>query len=430
MTAPTDPIIICPKCKTEIPLTESLAAPLVAAARAEYQTQLARKDAEVARHEQTLRKREAALAEASRTIDQRVADEVNNHLKLERENIAAEEARRARLASASEIQSKDRELSGLKDILAEREQKLLEAQTAQAEALKRQRELDDRTRELEITVQKRVQEGLAEVRGRAEKDAEETQRLKLAERDLKIASMQRTIEELQRKATQGSQQLQGEAQELVLESLLRAHFPQDTVEPVPKGEHGGDTLHRVLTQNGVIAGTILWESKRTKNWSNAWLPKLRDDQRAAKAEISVLISQALPQGVESFEFIDSVWVAHPRLIVPLATILRNSLVELSAVRITNDGQQTKAEMIYQYFTGERFRRRVEVILEAFSTMQDDLAKERKAIEKHWAKRAEQLDRVMGATAAMYGDLQGIAGKSIKEIEGLEWKALAGGAEPE
>ena len=45
--------------------------------------------------------------------------------------------------------------------------------------------------------------------------------------------------------------------------------------------------------------------------------------------------------------------------------------------------------------------------------------------KHWAKREEQTDRVLQATVGMYGDLQGIAGKTLQEIEGLELKALDG-----
>ena len=163
----------------------------------------------------------------------------------------------------------------------------------------------------------------------------------------------------------------------------------------------------------------MWEFKRTKNWSDAWLAKLRDDQRTAKAEIAVIVSQVLPKGVETFELVEGVWVTHPRAALPVAMILRQSLLELALARQVSEGQQTKTEMVYQYLTGPRFRQRVEAIVEAFSTMQEDLDKERKAIMKQWAKRAEQIERVMGATVGMYGDLQGIAGKSLQEIEGLE-----------
>lgn len=430
MTTTAEPTITCPNCKAEIPLTESIAAPLLEATRKQYERKLSLKDKEIEQREETLREKEKKVADKSRKLDQQVADQVAEQLKTERARIAVEEAKKAKLVSASEIEAKNREVEGIKQVLAENTRKLTEAQKAQADFLKKQRELDDEKRELDLTVEKRVQENLNEVRTQAKRDAEEGERLKVAERDQKIASMQRTIEELQRKAEQGSQQLQGEVQELELESLLRAKFPHDTIDPVPKGEFGGDTLQRVVSQAGVLAGTILWECKRTKNWAVGWLPKLREDQRTAKADISVLISQTLPESVETFDVIDGVWVAHPRFIVPVATILRNTLLEVSTARLINEGQQTKAEMVYQYLTGPRFRQRVEAIVEAFSSMQDDLDKERKAIMKQWAKRSEQIERVMGATVGMYGDLQGIAGKSIQEIEGLELKALGTGDELE
>ncbi|GMT41502.1 MAG: hypothetical protein IEMM0001_2237 [bacterium] len=278
---------------------------------------------------------------------------------------------------------------------------------------------------MDLTIEKRVQEGLTATREQAKKEAEEGLKLKVAEKDQTIASMQKKIEELKHRAEQGSQQLQGEVQELELEDLLRSKFPFDTIEPVPKGEFGGDVVQRVIGANGQHSGTILWESKRTRNWSDTWLPKLRKDQRSAKAEIAIIISQALPKDVETFETIDGVWVTHPRATLPVATILRQSLIEVALARQANEGQQTKTEMVYQYLTGPRFRQRVEAIVEAFSTMQDDLDKERKAIMKQWAKREVQIERVMQATVGMYGDLQGIAGKTLQEIEGLSLAAIEG-----
>lgn len=245
----------------------------------------------------------------------------------------------------------------------------------------------------------------------------------MLEKEQTIAAMQKQIEDLKRRAEQGSQQLQGEVQELELENLLRMKFPFDAIEPVPKGEFGGDVLHRVIGSGGQIGGTLLWEFKRTKNWSDAWLVKLRDDQRAAKAEVAVIVSHTLPKGVETFELIEGVWVTHPRAALPVAMILRQSLLEIALARQSSEGQQSKTEMVYQYLTGPRFRQRVEAIVEAFSTMQEDLDKERKAIMKQWAKREEQIERVMSATVGMYGDLQGIAGKSLQEIEGLNLEVL-------
>ena len=177
---------------------------------------------------------------------------------------------------------------------------------------------------------------------------------------------------------------------------------------------------------GQSCGTILWESKRTKNWSDGWLAKLRDDQRTAKAEIAVLVSQVLPKDVEAFDLVNGVWVIHPRVALPVAIMLRQSLIELAVARQSSEGQQTKTEMLYSYLTGPRFRLRVQAIVEAFSNMKEDLDKERKVITKQWAKRDEQIERVMQATVGMYGDMQGIAGKTLQEIEGLEMKALGDG----
>ena len=420
----TEPTITCPACKAEILLTESLAAPLIAATRKQFEQQLEQKDDEIAQREQNIREREKQIAEAKRNLDEQVADQVAAQLKMERARVIAEESRKAKLASAAELESRARELAELQEILKARDEKLAEAQKGQAEFIRKQRELDDARRELELTVEKRIQAGLDETRLKARQEAEEGMKLKVMEKEQTIAAMQKQIEELRRKAEQGSQQLQGEVQELELENLLKAKFPGDSIEPVAKGEYGGDILQRVHNMSGQRCGTILWEAKRTKNWSDGWLVKLREDQRAAKAEIAIIVSQVLPKEVESFELIDNIWVVHPRAALPVAMMLRHTLIEVASARLSSEGQQTKMELVYQYLTGPRFRHRVEGIVEAFSTMHEDLNKEKKAITKQWAKREEQIDRVMQSTVGMYGDLQGIAGKTLQEIGGLDLPAIS------
>jgi hypothetical protein len=419
----TEPTIPCPKCNTEIKLNESLAAPLIAATRKLFEQQLAQKDNDIATREQVMRDKEKQLLEDKRKLDDQVADQVAAQLKAERTRVIAEESKKAKLASAAELENKSRELIDLQEVLKSREQKLAEAQQAQAELIKKQRALEDEKRELDLTVEKRVQSGLTEVCSLAKKEAEDEQKLKVMEKEQTITAMQKQIEDLKRRAEQGSQQLQGEVQELELENLLRAKFPFNAIEPVPKGEFGGDVIHRVRSNGGQASGTILWESKRTKSWSDGWLTKLREDQRAAKAEIAVIVTQVLPKGVETFELVEGVWVTHPRAALPVAMILRQSLLELALARQSSEGQQSKTEMVYQYLTGPRFKQRVEAIVEAFSTMQEDLTAEKKAIQRQWAKREIQIDKVMQSTVGMYGDLQGIAGKSLLEIEGLELPAL-------
>ena len=378
-----DPIITCPKCKTDIKLTESLAAPIIESTRRDYE----------------------------------------RRLKKDRRAIADEEEKKARHVMATDLDQKAREIKALQVVIEQRDKKLTEAQKAQAELLRKERELDDAKREMDLTVEKRVQKVLANTRDQEKRKAEESLGLKVKEKEHIIASMQNQIKELERKAEQGSQQLQGEVQELELESLLSTKFPFDAIRPVPKGEHGGDVLQVVIGPSGQPCGTILWESKRTKNWSNAWLSKLRDDQRAAKAEVSVIVSQSLPKGTETFDLIGGVWVTHLSAALPIAMMLRHTLIEIATARQASEGRQTKMEMVYQYLTGPRFRQRVEAIVYAFSSMQTDLHKEKRAINKQWAKREEQIDRVMQATVGMYGDFQGIVGKTLQEIEGLELRAL-------
>jgi hypothetical protein len=264
-----------------------------------------------------------------------------------------------------------------------------------------------------------VQEGLGAVRDKARLEAEDSLKAKVAEKETQIAGMQRQIEELRRKAEQGSQQLQGEALEIELESQLRARFARDLIEPVPKGEFGGDVLHRVLGPAGQACGTILWESKRTKNWSDGWLVKLRDDQRAAKAEIAMIVSSALPKGVESFDLVEGVWVVEPRFALPLAIALRQSLIDVAGSKLAQEGQQSKMELVYSYLTGPRFRHRIDAIVERFTEMQSDLDRERKTMMRLWAKREEQLRGVLDSTAGLYGDLQGIAGRAMADIESLD-----------
>jgi hypothetical protein len=412
----TEPTITCPNCRTEVKLTESLAAPLIEATRTQYEQKLAVKESEVAAREMSIRKQREDLAKDRESIDELV----KTRLTTERDAIAAEESRKAKALLALDLDQKGRELLELNQMLQDRESKLAEAQKAQAEFLRKQRELDDAKREIDLTVESRVQEGLTAVRDKAKQEAEQGLKLKVLEKEEQIASMQRQIEDLKRRSEQGSQQLE-------LEALICANFPHDIVEPVPKGEFGGDVLHRVVSAAGQPCGTILWEVKRTKKWSNAWLAKLRDDQRAAKADVAMIVTTALPEDVETFNILDGVWVTGRRCAIPVAIALRSSLIELAAARLAGDGQRTKAEMVYQYLTGPRFRHRIEAIVEKFTDMQADLDKERKLMMRMWAKREEQLRGVVESTAGMYGDLQGIAGSTLREIDALDIPLLESSA---
>jgi hypothetical protein len=418
-----DPIITCPNCRMAIKLTESLAAPLIESTKRGFELQMAQKEAEIGQREEAIQEQRTTLEKAREGIE----EQVQNQLKGERVKIVQEEVRRATLLVSSDLEQKTREVAELSQVLVDRNAKLAAAQNAQAELIRKQRELDDARREMELVIEQRVQGSLTAVRDKAKQEAEDDLKLKVAEKEQTIVSMQHQIEELRRRSEQGSQQLQGETLELELEELLRTKFKHDVIEPVPKGEFGGDILHRVVGPFGQVCGTILWETKRTKNWSDTWLPKLRDDQRVAKAELAVIISQALPKQVETFDQVDGIWVSKPGFSIPVAIALRHALIEIAAARSTKEGQQTKMEMVYSYLTGPRFRHRIEAIVENFVVMQQDLDRERKAMTRIWAKREGQIRGVIESTSGLYGDLQGIAGKTLVEIEGLELIALPDGS---
>jgi hypothetical protein len=414
-----EPIILCPNCGTEIKLTESLAAPLIAETRKQFEIKLTNQQQKFDVREFAIKAKEQALENEKASLDAKI-DEL---VKVERKKILDEEKRKAASLSSAEIEAKTNEITELQELIKQRTEKLAEAQAVQATLLKKERMLDDAKRELDLTVEKRVQENFSAVREAAKAEVEGELRLKVSEREEQILSMQRQIEELRRKSEQGSQQLQGEVLELELEQALSARFPADSIEPVAKGEFGGDVLQKVNTPSGSLVGTILWESKRTKSWSDGWLTKLRSDQRTANADISILITRTLPKEIENFGQIDGVWVSAPSFSVPLAITLRHMLLEIAKSKKSGEGQQSKMELVYTYLTGPKFRHRVEAIVENFSEMQADLDREKKATTRLWAKREMQIHNVIDSTVGMYGDLQGIAGQALQEIEGLSLPLL-------
>src|SRR3989344_7143744 len=251
----------------------------------------------------------------------------------------------------------------------------------------------------------------------------EEHRLKDAEKDKQIEGMRKTIEELQLKANLTSQQLQGEVLELELEQLLCKEFPYDEILPVAKGIRGADVMQKVFDTNGKACGTIIWESKRTKAWSEEWVVKLKDDLRSSKADIAILITTILPQGVKNFVFRDGIYVTSFDCLIPVAQLIRSSLIQLFITKLINVGKNEKMEVIYNYLSGNEFRQRIEAIVEAFSSMREDLTQEKKVFTKLWSKREKEIDRVISNTIGMHGDLQGLMGASLPEIKALSVASL-------
>lgn len=377
--------IKCPNCGHDFALTDTLAAPLRAKMQADYNARLAEERAAI---------EQAAKEAATKVQAERLAE------------------MQGALAEANAKAKSDGE-------------KLAQAQKAQAEALRKERDIAAREAALDLAVEQKLNASLkaeqAKLKAQADAvikqkvtDFEEAQALKLTEKDTQMEALRRQIDELKQRAETGSQQLQGEAAELVLEDTLARHFPMDEILPVPKGIRGADCLQQVAG-----AGAILWESKRTANWAKDWLPKLRTDMRAAGAELGVLVSEARPDGVETFALVDGIWVAAPRFAVPLAAALREALTRVAEARGAREGQATKTEVLYDYLTGPQFRSRIEAVVEPFDAMQQALATEKKMMQRQWATREKQMELAIAAMMGMYGDVKGIAGASLPEIAGLD-----------
>jgi len=274
----------------------------------------------------------------------------------------------------------------------------------------------DREREM----QKKLSVEGEKIRLDAQKKAEEGNRLKLIEKDKQLQGALKEIEEMRRKLQQGSQQSQGEVLEDELEKLLRDAFSQDDFEPVAKGVSGADIRHIIKSPKGTICGVILWESKRTKEWSDKWLTKLKEDLRAQKANIPVIVSIVLPkEAKDGFGIKDGVWICSHQLILPIATILRKSLLDVGYQKAILANRGEKADMLYSYVTSHEFQQQVERIVEVYREMKDQIIKERMAFERSWKQREAQAERIIISAANIVGNMQGKVGASMPQIKGLD-----------
>ncbi len=411
-----EPTMNCPKCGAKIDVSEILYRQVQAQLKKEYDEKSAKKDNELEKKAKSLDDEKEKLEKDREHLQKQISEGIKT--KLNSEKLKMEKSIREEMKEET-----DGQIKSLQKELEQKSGQVKDFNKAKAEIEKLKREKNELRDEVALEKEKEYSEKLKEERVKIQKQIDESSNLKIRELEKQLDDQKKLAEEMKRKAEQGSQQLQGEVQELELEDLLRTKFPHDVIEPVAKGEHGGDVLQRVVSPLGQQSGSIIWESKRTKAWSDSWLPKLREDQRAAKAEIAVIVSQALPKDIDLLDLVDGVYVTTPKAALAVALLMRQGLIETASARLASEGQQTKMEMVYQYLTGPRFRQRVQAIVEAFSTMQDDLNSEKKAIMKQWAKREEQIERVMQGTVGMYGDLQGIAGKTMQEIEGLDMKQI-------
>lgn len=214
-------------------------------------------------------------------------------------------------------------------------------------------------------------------------------------------------------------QLQGEVQELAIENCLRSMFPIDDISEVVKGQRGGDTIQVVKDKLGRSCGKILYESKRTKNFNPAWIDKLKQDQQRENAQVAILVTEEMPEGMEVFGWIDSICICKFSALPIVASLMRDKIIELFCLKDVNTNKADKMVLLYNFLTGTEFRMHIEEIIQGFESLKEGIEKEKRAFEKIWKEREKQLMRVIQNTSQMYGSLKGIAGNALPVVEVLE-----------
>jgi hypothetical protein len=313
----------------------------------------------------------------------------------------------------------ENKLKVLSETNIQNEEKLKAARDKELEFLRKEQELKTKEAELEINLQKKLNAERGTLMETITKQEEEKNSLKLKEFQKQIEDQKKLIDEMQRKAEQGSMQLQGEVQELALEELLKATFPFDTIEEVGKGVKGADCVQHVRNSSGQICGKIIFESKRTKAFTNEWIEKLKIDMRAQTADIAVIVTETMPKDMDRFGMKDGVWICNFSEIKSLAFVLRDSLIKIQAVAVSQDNKGDKMQLLYNYLTSNEFKQQIEAIVEGFTALKDGISKEKIQMEKLWKEREKQLEKVILNTTHFYGSVKGIAGNAIGDIKTLE-----------
>ncbi len=396
-----DEIVKCPRCGAQIPISEVLTHQIRDRLKEEMEVGVRKQEAALA-------EREKKLTEAKAAIDQQVALK----LKAEIGRIQTQEAKKVEDRIKTELED-------LKSQVAEKEKKITEARQAELELRKKTRELEERKQTIELEMARKMDAEREKVRQEALGKFVEEHRLKDAEKDKVIRDLRQALEDAQRKAAQGSMQTQGEVQELDLENILKSAFPFDEIREVPKGIRGADAIQQIFDSTRKPCGVILWEAKHTKNWSDAWIQKLKDDQREIGADVAVLVTEAMPKDVQHFGLVNGVWVTQFNLAIGLATALREHLTEVTFAKLGAMGKSEKMEVLYDYLSGPEFAQKINAMVETFDMMQKQLEKEKRAMERIWKEREKHIQRISLNTCRMYGDMKGIIGASLPEVPLLE-----------
>jgi len=309
-----------------------------------------------------------------------------------------EELEKAKAQAIAQTEKKLREDSQIELRKLEKERKLLEEKLSKE---KEEKEKFEKTTKAD-----------------ALKNAQEEQRLKLKEKDIQLEEIRKVNEDLKRKLEQGSQQRQGEALELDLEERLHIQFPQDEFRPIPKGVEGGDIWQKIIFQGHVI-GSILWETKRTKAWSNSWTTKLKEDLVKVNASEAILISQVLPNNSHSFDKKDGVWIAEYQHALSLGRFVRYLLINVANVKKASISHTDEEwAKIRDFMMGDTFRHRIRAHFESIKDMNEVLDAEKRSTMLRWKKQEALINKIDSNITNFYGELKGLV-PQLPQIEGVD-----------
>lgn len=400
-------LIECPKCSHSFELSTSLTQKIEQQITSKFTQDLEAKSREL-----------EALQSQLKSAEETVSAKLEAKYALEMEKMKLAVIKQADEDAKKKLAEKDEELKRIKDREGQLEERVNQARKLELDMIDKEKKLKQAQDDLEISIIRQSEQKAEELVNAAKAKMEEEMGLKMAEKELELKRLQERITQIQNGVSVISSEKIGESFEDFVRNMLTSNFAHDTVADVSKGEKGADLVHQVRTVTGKACGTIVYEAKNTKTWGGNWIAKIKSDLGTVKGDIPVIVSTVMPNSVKSFDVVDGVWVTKPEFLVPLVVALRDQLIRVSETRIANEGQQTKAQMMYEYLMGVEFRRRVEAIVEAFKSMNEDLDKEKKFQIKQWSKREKQIASVVEATMGMYGDMQGIAGQSMQELDSM------------
>lgn len=419
--------ITCPKCKTEISVEEALYSQL----ELKFNKDIQEKREQYKKAQQELQQREQSLKNEQEKFEDKLQDALSLKMKVKekslRESISQEmmqiKEQEGTLLKAQLEKENSLKVKKLEDTLKLKSAQIQELEVSKAEIVKLKMEMAETEAKVKSEVQIEFYEKLAEEKQKAIQKVNSQNELKLKEADEKMRQLQEQLQIAQRKAEQGSMQTQGEVQELAIEEYLARKFPLDTIEEIKKGQRGADCLQIVNTQERATCGKIYYESKRTKEFQKSWIEKFKADMREKGADVGVLITTVLPKELDRMGFYDGIWVCTYDEFKGSVALVRNSLIQISLAKLSQEGKSDKMTLLYNYLTSNEFAMQIEAIVEGFSTMQSDLQKEKNAMARIWKQREKQLEKVLDNTIGMYGSIKGIAGNAIGNVKALELEYL-------